>query len=128
MMKDKDPDRTNIGNVLLALGMINEAQLSEAIGQQRGDPDALLGRLLIAMGVISEADLETALSAQDGLRSRRRGPRVMAEAKIARHRVKRVMDIAGRVAERGHRVTQALSEKRRSGEFLSVAPFLEKGK
>ncbi|MBX3606665.1 MAG: Flp pilus assembly complex ATPase component TadA [Piscinibacter sp.] len=55
-----------IGDALISLGLINEAQLKEALAQQQGDRNVPLGELLVRMGVVSRQDLQIALSRKMG--------------------------------------------------------------
>ena len=55
-----------IGEALIALGFINEAQLDEALEQQRSDRSVPLGELLVRKGLVSRADLQTALARKMG--------------------------------------------------------------
>jgi len=50
-----------IGEALLGLGLITEAQLDEALAQQRLDRSVPLGQLLVRNGDVSRQDLQTAL-------------------------------------------------------------------
>jgi len=119
-------DRTSLGQVLLALGMVTEEQLSEVQAAKDGDPDLLLGRLLVVGEVITEDELDTALSAQAGLRSSKRTRRAQGEAQIASHRMGRVITMASRLACVSKAAVEGMSAKRESGEFRSVWSLVRK--
>jgi type II secretory ATPase GspE/PulE/Tfp pilus assembly ATPase PilB-like protein len=55
-----------IGEALIALGFINQAQLDTALSQQREDRSVPLGELLVRRGLVSRADLQTALARKMG--------------------------------------------------------------
>jgi type II secretory ATPase GspE/PulE/Tfp pilus assembly ATPase PilB-like protein len=55
-----------IGEALIALGFINNAQLEIALSQQREDRSVPLGELLVRRGLVSRADLQTALARKMG--------------------------------------------------------------
>ena len=55
-----------IGEALIALGFINQAQLEAALSQQREDRSVPLGELLVRRGLVSRADLQTALARKMG--------------------------------------------------------------
>src|SRR5262249_8175326 len=55
-----------IGEALLGLGLINDAQLKEALEQQKQDRGVPLGELLVRMGLVSKQDLQTALARKMG--------------------------------------------------------------
>lgn len=64
----KDP--TNLGNVLLTMGVLTVDKLKDAVLTQidmRGEQH--LGAILIAMGIINETDLEFALKVQKSMRA-----------------------------------------------------------
>jgi type IV pilus assembly protein PilB len=71
--------KTKLGNILVEAGVIDEAQLAAALGEQKkwGRP---LGMTLVRMGLIEEADLVRSLSEQLDLpMARMRGKRVIPE-------------------------------------------------
>ncbi|RYZ04198.1 MAG: pilus assembly protein PilB, partial [Comamonadaceae bacterium] len=55
-----------IGEALRSLGMVTEAQLSEALTRQQRDRTVPLGETLVRAGVVSRADLQTALARKMG--------------------------------------------------------------
>ncbi|MDP3616068.1 MAG: ATPase, T2SS/T4P/T4SS family, partial [Rubrivivax sp.] len=55
-----------IGEALTALGYITEAQLEDALVQQRLDRTVPLGELLVRNGMVTRADLQTALARKMG--------------------------------------------------------------
>ncbi|MBA4175093.1 MAG: pilus assembly protein PilB [Leptothrix sp. (in: Bacteria)] len=55
-----------IGQALTALGFITEAQLEDALVQQRADRSVPLGELLVRGGMVSRTDLQTALARKMG--------------------------------------------------------------
>ena len=50
-----------IGQALMSLGMITQAQLDAALQQQQREPTVPLGETLVRMGVVSRGQLQTAL-------------------------------------------------------------------
>ena len=55
-----------IGEALTTLGYITEAQLEDALAQQREDRSVPLGELLVRRGDITRAELQTALARKMG--------------------------------------------------------------
>ena len=55
-----------IGEALIALGFITDAQLKTALAQQRKDRSVPLGELLVRGGMVSRDDLQTALARKMG--------------------------------------------------------------
>src|SRR5690606_34311439 len=55
-----------IGEALVALGLVTELQLNEALEQQKRDRSVPLGELLVNMGLVSRIDLQTALARKMG--------------------------------------------------------------
>ncbi len=63
----KKLEKTNIGNILLRMGLITEEQLTEALRIKTGRSD-LLGEILIATGAVTRSQLERALFKQKQFR------------------------------------------------------------
>jgi len=61
MTKLNEKDEYKIGRFLIENGIINEAQLKEALELQRDNKDRLLGEILVTMGVLSKEELIMAL-------------------------------------------------------------------
>jgi type II secretory ATPase GspE/PulE/Tfp pilus assembly ATPase PilB-like protein len=55
-----------IGDALLALGLIDQAQLDAALTTQSGDTSAPLGEILVRSGVISRPELQVAMARKMG--------------------------------------------------------------
>lgn len=58
---------TDLGNVLLTLGLVTLPQLEEAVRRQM-DEDKRLGEILVSMGALSPENLRTALLTQRDMR------------------------------------------------------------
>jgi len=61
-------EQSDIGNVLLQMNAVTEEQLEAAFKRQARGRSALLGALLVADGVIDEAELARALELQRKMR------------------------------------------------------------
>ncbi len=61
--------RGRIGELLVAMGLVNEAQVKEALSRQRweGGPHRLLGEVLVDMGAIPREALSQAVASQLGV-------------------------------------------------------------
>lgn len=66
----KRKDSTNLGNVLLKMGIISGEELDRALDVQR-DKDQLLGACLVFIGALTQDELELALELQEKMRGRR---------------------------------------------------------
>ncbi len=55
-----------IGEALIALGLITDAQLQEALTAQKADRSVPLGQILVIRGIVSKQDLQTALARKMG--------------------------------------------------------------
>ena len=55
-----------IGETLMSLGMITEAQLNDALARQREDRSVSLGEVLVNMGAVTRADLQAGLARKMG--------------------------------------------------------------
>jgi hypothetical protein len=89
-----EPDPTNIGNVLLQMGVVTPDRLTTAVLAQSVNvvetPDRRLGAVMVALGLVTEDELAWALRVQDALRSR---DRLEAEFLLQRFQMRR-MDAA----------------------------------
>lgn len=79
-----DDERSNIGNVLLKMGALTEAELETAVSRQDGTKR--LGEILIERGVIDQEALDLALALQKDLRN---GKAVDAMLRIVEDRTER---------------------------------------
>jgi hypothetical protein len=69
-MRTQRPDEARLGDVLMRMGTITQAQLTEAVDRQStGDPRPL-GVLLIELGYADARDVQLALLRQQALRGR----------------------------------------------------------
>lgn len=67
-------EETDLGNVLLKMGVIDEDLLKKALAEQsRVEEKSLLGSILVRMGVLDEALLDRALKLQKKLRTGNKG-------------------------------------------------------
>src|SRR5919108_6332753 len=66
--KTGQPQTRRLGDLLVAEGLITEAQLKQALGDQKGKTDKL-GSILVKLGFITEEQLVGFLSRQYGIPS-----------------------------------------------------------
>ncbi len=59
-----DDIRDPLGNILVSQGMLNEAALSNALAQQKKEPDKPLGMILVETGAVPAQTLETVIRKQ----------------------------------------------------------------
>ncbi|HLE41535.1 MAG TPA: DUF4388 domain-containing protein [Nitrospirota bacterium] len=59
-----DGIRDSLGNILVSQGMLKEAALSQALAQQKKEPDKPLGMILVEMGAVPAQTLETVIRKQ----------------------------------------------------------------
>lgn len=67
-MKKQNHESDRIGDILLAIGTITEAQLAEAVERQRAGDGRPLGEVLVALGHVTLEDIELALLRQQARR------------------------------------------------------------
>lgn len=109
MMDPKD-DPTSLGAILLALDLVDEGQLLEAIEKQKRLRDeTVLGLILVNDNVITSAQLDMALSAQESMRTNGKHGLAMGVADIALHRRRRasVIQKRERIVEKSQQVVHA---------------------
>jgi hypothetical protein len=83
-MKRAGRDDTEIGSILIAMGVCTSRQVEIAAKKYKEDAlDKRLGTYLVAQGHVSRQQLDMAVNAQAGLRSKKRHRRAMAQADIA---------------------------------------------
>jgi hypothetical protein len=102
-------DASSIGNILLAMGIISEAQLWDVLVEQHKlREDQLLGKLLVASGVISAAQLTDAMELQKVMRSSKKRQAALAQADlaIARHRRHSLVAARERIIATSHKIAQ----------------------
>lgn len=96
---------TNLGNVLLEMGLVTLDRLKEAVAHQMdGRGELALGAVLLALGLLSQSDLEVALKVQGALR---RGDELGARLMVLEYQTRR-MD---RSLDRQHAVVDAALER-----------------
>lgn len=61
IMNNSKEEEYKIGKFFIENGIINEAQLKEALELQKDNKERLLGEILVTMGVLSKEDLIMAL-------------------------------------------------------------------
>lgn len=79
-----------IGDVLLQMGAITDAQLADATARQRAGDARPLGALLLELGHVATSDIELALLRQKALRGHltcEQGLRLLEEAREGTQRV-----------------------------------------
>ena len=62
-------EQTNIGNVLLKMGAINEGQLEKGVRERIRQENRLIGEIFVKQGAITEDQLKEALELQDQMRN-----------------------------------------------------------
>jgi len=108
-MLPKD-DPSSIGAILVAMGVISEEQLQDAVQEQHNvRMDVMLGKLLLANGIISAAQLETALRSQNDLRSGKKHKRAMAQSRIAEQGVGAVMSLAAKLRHSAYEAKERIT-------------------
>jgi hypothetical protein len=112
-----EDDETSIGRILIAMGLCTPGQVSRVAElQKKSSTEDQMGMFLVAHGLISMKQLELALNAQEGLRSKAKHKRALAQAEIAKQSGSSVVKLADRV--RG----MATEVKRQTGtEFPAVS-------
>jgi hypothetical protein len=86
----KTSDESRIGDVLLKMGTINEAQLADAMNRQRAGDARPLGVLILELGYAEARDVQLALLRQQALRGRitcEEGLRLLDEAREGTERM-----------------------------------------
>jgi hypothetical protein len=86
----KTSDESRIGDVLLKMGTISEAQLADAMNRQRAGDARPLGMLLLELGYAEARDVQLALLRQQALRGRitcEEGLRLLEEAREGTERM-----------------------------------------
>lgn len=87
---------SNIGNVLLKMGLVTEDQLRHAVDVQNHQEAVKLGRVFVDMGILTEAQLADALEKQRKLRTGQKTEAlaeiVEAQAKAATERLQEILD------------------------------------
>jgi len=78
-----DPDATNLGAVLMKMGLTTPEQISTALALAQSEKK-LIGQALVETGVVTEAALKEALEVQARLRS---GREVAANLIITRYQI-----------------------------------------
>ena len=68
-VRRKDLKDSDIGSILIRMGVIDQETLTEAVDRQRSSRDLRLGAHLIEIGKLSQDDLSAALMLQKRLRS-----------------------------------------------------------
>lgn len=121
---DPFKDTTSIGNILLRMGAVTQAQLLVALGQKAHHDEMLLGALLKQLGLCTDEQVAKALLIQSRLRS---GDRALAELDLLEARVAQFDRGEQRIAaeierfDQGERhlrerIDQARTEQRERGE------------
>ena len=115
-MKRPEDDETSVGRVLIAMGVCSPGQVARAAElQRRATEEERLGIYLVAHGHISLEQLRMAISAQEGLRSKAKHKRALAQATIAQQSGAAVVRLADRVMGR------AAEARRKTGQVPIVA-------
>lgn len=96
---------TNLGNVLLEMGLVTLDRLKEAVGHQmEGHGELALGAVLLALGMLSQQDLDVALRVQGALR---RGDELEARLLVLNYQTQRI----DRSLDRQHAAVDAALER-----------------
>jgi len=107
---DPKNDPTSLGAILLALDLIDDEQLQDAIDKQKKLRDeTVLGLILVNDNIITSSQLDMALSAQESMRSNGKHGLAMGVADIALRRRRRasVIQKRERLVEKSQQVAQA---------------------
>lgn len=117
MSKRPEEDETSIGRILIAMGLCTPGQVARAAELQRkATTEDKIGIFLVAHGLLSMEQLELALNAQEGLRSKAKHKRALAQASIAQQSGSSIVKLVDRV--RG----KAAEVRRKTGtEFPAVS-------
>jgi len=86
----QDDGESRLGDVLLRMGTINEAQLADAVRRQEAGDARPLGVLLLELGYAEERDIDLALLRQQARRGQltcEDGLRLLEEAREGTERV-----------------------------------------
>lgn len=104
-MKRPEDDETSVGRVLIAMGVCTPGQVARAAELQRKmAEDERIGVYLVAHGHASLEQLRMAINAQEGLRSKAKHKRALAQATIAQQSGASVVSLADRVMGRAAEV------------------------
>jgi len=103
-----EPDPTNIGNVLLQMGVVTPDRLTTAVLAQSVNvvetPDRRLGAVMVALGLVTEDELSWALRVQEALRS---SDRLEAEFLLQRFQMRRMESATARTEQIMERLERA---------------------
>jgi len=100
-----EDDTTSVGRILVAMGLCTPGQVARVVElQKNSSSEDRIGIFLVAHGLISMEQLELALSAQEGLRSKAKHKRALAQASIAQQSGSSTMELADRVRGRAAEV------------------------
>lgn len=69
--KSNGSDPSNIGNILLQLGLLTEEQLKQIVQRAQEEQDKVFGQIAIEAGYINQADVDLALAKQAMMRGER---------------------------------------------------------
>ena len=56
-----------LGQILVDLGYLNEDQLWDVLNEQKNRPDQMLGQVAVAMGLVTEPQVAQAIAEQLGM-------------------------------------------------------------
>ena len=102
---------TTIGELLLAMGAVTEAQLDLAIHDHKAETPRLLGEVLVEYGFCSPKDVQRALTAQEQMRKGGTSEHAMVYAELALERQRRPEKVAQRrrLLEAGRKLRDAIT-------------------
>jgi hypothetical protein len=108
ILPDEDP--TSLGSILHTMGRIPRSAIRLAEDAKKTHPGHRIGFYLVRLGYLSAEDLYWALAIQDGLRSRSRAKRALAQSSIAKASSDQIKQMARDIRVRSDEV------KRRSNQ------------
>lgn len=108
-------DPSSIGNILLKMGVITQAQLTDAVVQKVKFDEALLGSLLKQLGYINGKDIALALKIQNEMRE---GSALNAELDLLQIKMD---ESATRVKQLATCISDARKRRRARGEKIGIS-------
>ena len=107
-------DDTNLGYILVELGLVTEDQLNKMVDLQlQVRENSKLGRLFIEQGICTEEQIKLALEEQHRIRTSdpRQRALLVAELAMKRKRRKTLVEQRGRVMDKSEQVFRSISDE-----------------
>jgi type II secretory ATPase GspE/PulE/Tfp pilus assembly ATPase PilB-like protein len=99
-----------IGSFLIERGLATKEQILEALSIKQNRPDNLIGEILEGKGLVSEADLSDALAEQKKLKEQRVGEIVAEHHKVGQEAVEKAVKNARKKAEKLPKIAPRVGE------------------